>query len=114
MINNIEDDMLDIEDIICTCSPGPWYGSLSYDGTEFVICKEFLHDVIVKYNSTEMTEEQYSNLSLMAMSREYFPKLIQEIRRLKEQNKELKKDIEALEDALREAEYTNWDANWIV
>jgi hypothetical protein len=107
--DNIEDDILDLEDIIKDCDPGPWYGSLSCDGKEFVICKEFLHDVIVSYTSDQViTKAQCNNLWLMSMSREYFPKLIEEIRRLKEENKELKNDIKLLDESLREAEYANW------
>lgn len=117
MINRIiEDDILDLEDIIENCDEGPWYGSSSFDGKEYVICKDFpLYKVIARYKSDEViTKEQYNNLLLMEMCRESIPKLIKEIRDLQKENEELKNDIKLLDESLRESEYTNWDANWIV
>ena len=89
-----EDDLLDIEDVIDKCSPGPWYTSQSYDGTELIICKKFLSDVFVRFNSEEfVSEEQAYNYELMGMSREVIPKLIKEIRELNEEIKKLDQQI---------------------
>jgi hypothetical protein len=89
-----EDDLLDIEDIIKDCSPGPWYDSTSYDGTQLIICKKFLSDIIAKYEDPKFcSQEQLSNFSLMAQSREIIPKLIKEIRELKEEVRSLEQQF---------------------
>lgn len=79
-----EDDILDIEDIVKNCSPGPWYSSLSYSGKQLVICNQFFKDIVVCFDDKDFcSEEQVNNFLLMARSRELIPELIEEIRSLR-------------------------------